>query len=287
MKNNLINILWLAKSEYPAGSSLAPHSHDDYYQIYYVISGEGDFIVGQETVKLGQGMYLFTKPNDVHGISNTRDVDEKPLRMLEVKYFVFDSEFQESINQIPMVCKGSDNIEEMLGLAFKEAIEVSPWYLEIATHTLITALYYMDRYQSINMSQNNQKNCVVEKIKENIKENYKNEISLDKLSQHVGHSKNYICKTFKESTGMTINLYLNKVRIDRAAELLINSNLDLSEISNDVGYNNIYHFIKTFKKFVGTSPGNFRKNELSGNALVSSQVRAITTIPVQQTRNDI
>ena len=286
MNTQMINLLWLAKSEYPAGSSLTAHKHE-YYQIYYVISGEGDFIVGKKNMKLGHGMYLFTRPNDIHGISDTRDVEGKPLRMLEVKYVVFDNEFQESLNQIPIVCQGSDTIEEMLELVFKEGIDTLPWYLEIATHTFISALYYMIRFQKIEISATPQKSKVVEQIKENIQANYKNEISLDHLAQFVGHSKNYLCKTFKENTGMTINLYLNKVRIDKAAELLVNTNLDIAEISNDVGYNNIYHFIKTFKKIVGTSPGNFRKNELSGNALVSSEVRAIATIPAQQTRNDV
>ncbi|RFU62951.1 helix-turn-helix domain-containing protein [Peribacillus glennii] len=286
MNNHMINILWLAKSEYPSGSSLEPHKHE-YYQIYYVISGEGDFIVGNESVKMGRGMYLFTRPNDIHGISNTRDVDGKPLRMLEVKYVVFDNDFQERLNQLPIVCQGSDNIEEMLELVFKEGIDTLPWYLEIATHTFITALYYMIRFQRIEISTNPQKSRVVDQIKENIQESYKNEISLDHLAQFVGHSKNYICKIFKENTGMTINLYLNKVRIDKAAELLVNTNLDIAEISKEVGYNNIFHFIKTFKKIVGTSPGNFRKHELSGKALVSSKVKAIATIPAQQTRNDV
>ncbi|MCM3766093.1 AraC family transcriptional regulator [Neobacillus niacini] len=286
MNKQMINILWLAKSEYPLGSSLQPHKHE-YYQIYYCISGEGDFIVGNDTVKMGRGMYLFTRPNDIHGISNTRDVDGKPLRMLEVKYVVFDNEFQESLNRIPIVCQGSNQIEEMLEVVFKEGIDTLPWYLEIATHTFIAALYYMIRCQKIEISANPHKSKVVEQIKENILENYKNEISLDYLAQFVGHSKNYICKTFKENTGMTINLFHNKVRIDKAAELLVNSNLDIAEIGSNVGYNNIYHFIKTFKKIVGTSPGNFRKNELSGKALVSSKVRAIATIPAQQTRNDV
>jgi len=286
MNNQMINLLWLAKSEYPSGSSLTPHKHE-YYQIYYVISGEGDFIVGNEIVTMGRGMYLFTKPNDIHGISDTREVDGIPLRMLEVKYVVFDNELQESLNQIPIVCQGSDAIEEVLELVFKEGIDTLPWYLEIATHSFIAALYYMIRFQRLEKSASPKKSKVVDQIKEKINENYKSEISLDHLAQFVGHSKNYICKTFKDHTGMTINLYLNKVRIDKAAELLVNTNMDIAEISHDIGYNNIYHFIKTFKKIVGTSPGNFRKNELSGKALVSSKVRAIATIPAQQTRNDV
>lgn len=285
MNNNLINILWVAKSEYPAGSCLSPHSHD-YYQIYYVVSGEGDFIIGDRTVTMGRGMYLFTRPNDIHGISAARDVNNEPLRMLEAKYAVFDSELRDLLDSIPNVCKGRDEIQELLELVFREAIEMSPWYLQIATHTLITTLYYMLRFDLIEIS-NSTKQEIVKKTKKYINENYKNDVSLDKVSHYVGCSKNYICKIFKEYTGMTVNHYLNKVRIDKAAELLVNTNLDVSEIASNVGYNNVYHFIKTFKKIVGTSPGNFRKNELSGNALVSSQVRAIAIIPAQRTRNDV
>lgn len=286
MSDNLINILWLAKSEYPSGSSLTPHSHD-YYQIYYVISGEGDFIVGKDRLTLTRGMYVFSKPNDIHGISSSRDVDGKPLRMLEVKYVVFDTTFQENLDQIPLVCQGSDGIEQMLELVFTEAIDTLPWYLEVATHTFIAALYHMIRYQKIELATNSNTSEIVEMIRQKIQEDYKNEVTLDKLSQYVGRSKNWICRTFKQTTGMTINLYLNKVRIDKAAALLVNTNLGISDISHAVGYNNIYHFINSFKKMVGTSPGNFRKNELSGNALVSSKVRAIATIPAQKTRSDV
>ncbi|MDQ0188920.1 helix-turn-helix domain-containing protein [Alicyclobacillus cycloheptanicus] len=287
MNNPFINILWLAKSEYPSGSCLAPHAHADYYQIYYVVSGEGDFFVGKACVKMERGMYLFARPNDIHGIRTARDVDGEPLRMLEVKYVVFDSDFKEALNQLPMVCQGSDEIERMLWVVFTEAIETRPWYLEVATHTLITVLYHMIRHQRIERSTISGKSKIVDQIKENVNRNYQNDISLDQLSELVGHSKNYICKTFKEQTGMTINLYLNKVRIDRAAELLVNTHAEISEISSSVGYNNVYHFMKTFKKIVGTSPGNFRKSELCGSALVSSRVRAITMIPVQQTSHDI
>lgn len=286
MNNHMINILWLAKSNYPSGSSLAPHLHD-YYQIYYVISGEGDFIVGEEQVKMGRGMYLFTRPNDIHGISETRDVDGKPLRMLEVKYVVFDNELKEKLNQVPNVCMGFEDIERLLELVFKEAIEMSPCYLQIATHAFTTTLYYIIRYQNIELTNNELKSKITNQIKEYVIENYNQEVSLDKVSQHVGHSKNYICKTFKENTGMTINLYLNKVRIEKAAQLLVNTNLDISEISHHVGYNNIYHFIKTFKKIVGTPPGNFRKNELCGNAHISSQVSAIVTIPLPQMKGEV
>ncbi|MDN4608162.1 helix-turn-helix transcriptional regulator [Sporosarcina highlanderae] len=280
MDNNMLNILWLAQSEYPSGSSLEPHSHNDYYQIYYVISGEGDFIAGEETVKLNKGMFLFARPNDRHGIADTRDVDGKPLRMLEVKYAVFSNELKENLNHIPNVCVGSDDIEEMLNLVFQEGLEMSPWYREIGTHTLLTALYFILRSQKMNLSTSEEKLRVSDQIKDYIKENYVNQVPLDKVAQHVGHSKNYICKTFKENTGMTINLYLNKVRIDQAAQLLINTNLEVAEISSNVGYNNVYHFIKTFKKIVGTSPGNFRKNELYGLSLASSEVSCIATIPL-------
>ncbi|MFS8580545.1 MAG: helix-turn-helix domain-containing protein, partial [Novibacillus thermophilus] len=53
--------------------------------------------------------------------------------------------------------------------------------------------------------------------------------------------------------------FISSKRIRLARELLLKSNLQVTEIAGRVGYNNVTHFHWTFKKMVGTSPGNFRK----------------------------
>ncbi len=79
-------------------------------------------------------------------------------------------------------------------------------------------------------------------------------------------------------TGDTINSYLTNVRINKAVELLAGTEMDVGQISGVVGYNNVFHFIKTFKKLVGVSPGNYRRNELTGLRLASESVYCTSVI---------
>ncbi len=69
----------------------------------------------------------------------------------------------------------------------------------------------------------------------------------------------YLGRIFKTETGEFFTDYLNKVRIDKAKELLLNTNLKASDISVKVGFVNNNYFYTIFKKYTGINPGDFRK----------------------------
>jgi len=95
-----------------------------------------------------------------------------------------------------------------------------------------------------------------------INQNYNKNLSLDELSKQVDMSKFYLCRLFKESLKMSPVEYINKVRIDKAMELLINTDMSISEIAFECGFNNISYFIKVFRKYMHTTPLKFRKQNL-------------------------
>jgi len=92
-----------------------------------------------------------------------------------------------------------------------------------------------------------------------IENNYMNQLSLDMIAKHVGYNRNYICSVFKKDTGITIIDYLNFVRISQAASYFSYSDIDISQVCVRVGFSNVSHFNRTFKKLVGVSPGNYRR----------------------------
>jgi two-component system, response regulator YesN len=65
---------------------------------------------------------------------------------------------------------------------------------------------------------------------------------------------------FKKETGKTINDYLNEYRIEKSKELLKNRGVKLYEVSHNSGYNDVKYFTKTFKKFTGITPSEYREN---------------------------
>lgn len=92
-----------------------------------------------------------------------------------------------------------------------------------------------------------------------VNENYHNDISLKKLSELFHMNPSYISCLIKTETGVTYSQYLTELRIGKAKQLLQTTNLSLNEISQSVGFNDYFYFIKRFKKIVGVTPGRFIK----------------------------
>ena len=82
-------------------------------------------------------------------------------------------------------------------------------------------------------------------------------ISLSRLSQVMGLSEKYICRIFKEYTSKTITEYVSEIRIERAcAEMAEKS---ITEAAFACGFNDLSYFSKTFKKYKGMTPREYKK----------------------------
>ena len=104
----------------------------------------------------------------------------------------------------------------------------------------------------------NRSNGIIDRAKEYIMHNYKKDISLDDVSREVDISPYYFSKLFKEATGDTFIEYLTNIRIDKAKELLDNTDLSMKEICSQVGYQNPNYFSRIFKKNVGVTPTEYK-----------------------------
>lgn len=92
-----------------------------------------------------------------------------------------------------------------------------------------------------------------------IRENFANDITLDDMSAVAGLSCKYFCKFFKDMTGTTPVNYLMAYRIERAARKLLSTDLSVTQIAYDCGFNDLSYFIRTFKTFKKVSPKEYRK----------------------------
>ena len=88
--------------------------------------------------------------------------------------------------------------------------------------------------------------------------NVSRDISLDDVVRHVGMNKSAFCVFFKQTMGKTFITYLNEYRIELACQLLKQKNMSISEICYHVGFTNIPHFNRVFKKTIGSSPSKYR-----------------------------
>jgi two-component system response regulator YesN len=102
------------------------------------------------------------------------------------------------------------------------------------------------------------KSNMVERAKDYIEENYSKALDVTTLAKEFDKNANYFSHIFCETSGHTFSEYLNMVRIEKAKQLLLQSNDTVYAIAKFVGYNNERYFIKIFKRLVGLTPTQYR-----------------------------
>lgn len=100
----------------------------------------------------------------------------------------------------------------------------------------------------------------IKKFVKYIDNNYNEDISIEGLAASLGINHDYLRKAFKECFGMKINDYINSLRINEAADKLKETDNTIIEIAYSVGFDSITTFNRSFKKFKGITPSNYRKN---------------------------
>jgi len=99
----------------------------------------------------------------------------------------------------------------------------------------------------------------IKKVQIYINEHYASDITLDEISAIVDFNATYFSVLFKKETGMGFLEYLTSVRVDAAKHLLGDTNKSIHEICYAVGYNDLKHFTKLFKKITKLTPSEYRK----------------------------
>jgi AraC family transcriptional regulator len=83
--------------------------------------------------------------------------------------------------------------------------------------------------------------------------------SLDELAAQAGVTPSHFCRIFKKASGVSPHQYVMKARLDRARELLTQSETSVSLIADSLGFTSQSHFTRAFRQFTGRTPGEFRR----------------------------
>ncbi|MFG3613957.1 bifunctional transcriptional activator/DNA repair enzyme AdaA [Rummeliibacillus stabekisii] len=108
---------------------------------------------------------------------------------------------------------------------------------------------------------------LVRKVVTFLVNNYRQTLILKDIANEIGVSPFYLERTFKQETSETPRMYLEKIRIDKAAHLLSHTSMTNLEICYEVGFQSPSNFYKVFRSLKNCSPSEFRKgcvNELEG-----------------------
>ena len=234
------------------------HWHS-FYEIEYVLSGEGDYVIDGVCYPIRSGLLFFMTPCNFHSV-NARNCT------------VYNVMFSEEL------CEPSF-LSRMIGAGCVFDLREAGVY-----DALFSALCPLpsDRALTAHLF-----NAILGKLSEDaapggfsdpvmrgvlyLLNHFRENPSLEEVSERVGYTPTYFSRLFREGTGETFQQYRDRLRFDYARKLAEHSSLSVSRICLDSGFDDYPNFSRRFRLRFGMSPGEMRKKNLRGEGEGSGQ----------------
>lgn len=200
----------------------------------------------EESLKKAREIALYMKENKGVSYNYVQQVFAQLLSLIvrrAIELNIYDEILSKDITGLyekVYAMKSLAELSDFLGEIIKEVCEVTERKtLEMSSGTINKALEFMKQHCHENIAQTN-------------------------VAEYVGLNASYFSRYFKEETGQSFMDYMKKLRIDKAKELMISSNMKIYEISEALGYQSVQYFSTLFKSLVGLTPQEYKdKKQLS------------------------
>ena len=252
------------------------HMHD-YIELVYVFSGSGMHYVNDIPYHLSRGSLLFIDFGQVHEYTCLDNMSYVNFK-LRPEYFSDSLKGKTSIKDIFSLAEfqklpKNENsrmahfeghlclrIEQLIFSILEENLTRAPGFKNIIKNSLRNLLIQLKR-NLINENEFSHETAVPERLRaalDYINEHCGEKITLKKASDICSYSEVYFSRLLKTYFGCGFSEYLMKRRINKAMNLLIETDISIQEISIISGFNNKTHFYRTFKKYIGVKPSFIR-----------------------------
>ncbi len=153
---------------------------------------------------------------------------------------------------------------EMLRGAYFQTRVVEPERYQSMVTLLIAFSQQLSRHaEKLAIISDGSEHAAVARARKFIDKTLADPLPLSLVARHSGLSESHFCRVFKESTGLTLTDYVNRRRIEWAKRELLKPETRVSEIAFQIGYQSLSQFNRSFARFTGSSPTNFRREEMA------------------------
>ena len=231
------------------GNMVKHHWHEE-VELLYFSGGEFCLEVNMERFNISEECFYFINPGELHSISVEKNggcVENAVvfhMDMLSSAYALDQIQtnliqpVQNGSIQFPRCLRKNEPLLRILAvLSANNLFEVTEKNHDHRIETIKTTLTY-------------------------IQENYKEKIYIRDLAGLIGMNEQYFCRFFKKVIGRSPMEYVNEYRIKKAIHYLKESDLTVTEICLECGYNNLGNFLREFRKYTSTTPLQYRRHSL-------------------------
>lgn len=244
----------------------AMHSHKGRVEILYILSGEGNHMIGKHQYQTEAGDLMVINEGVLH---EEKVRGEKPLRFcccavtnLWIRGLKKNQLVSENQKPLFHINSKDSSIKSIFSAMRKESIKKSPFCNYICTLlSCILCLKIMElkKESPEEFSEKQKENEIVIAVKEYIDQNFQKKISLQDAAQSVWVSPWYLDRLFKKYTGESFTQYVIGRKLGYAQNLLRETEESIHSIAEKAGYDTPGYFHQLFKKKFGMTPGNYRK----------------------------
>ena len=228
------------------------------YTLHFVISGKGYLEINGKTIPVYPYDVFILDDQTLFAYYPDKD-DPWEYAFFEfggplAKYYASTADF--SPTKLKMPCRHPQRVLNLLADAFKKTGKSLSYFCVASLFFTILDLVSHPESQPDFFYEPN----FIEEVKYFIQLKYLNEdFNLEYLcsSMHISHS--HLCRIFKKSENISPITYINRLKMERAKELLKNTSMSVLEISSLSGFREYEYFLRLFKRLHGVSPTAYRK----------------------------
>lgn len=187
-----------------------------------------------------------------------------PVTVLKSELIIFFAFKKQNLNLMESVNTVKRKLNESLTISAEETdiIEADTF---VGMYEIIkeSESSYAKKINNIIRNDNvNNTNEYVEKIKEYIDDNYSRDITLDEIADEMHMNPAAFSRFFKTHIGEKFVDYLNRIRVEKAKQMIIMSGDNINELYEKCGYMSKAHFFKNFRYYTGMTPMEYRKRHM-------------------------
>lgn len=230
------------------------HWHENIEILYF---RDGKAVVDCDTISINakEGDIIFINSGSLHCIQSESSVCEYDCLIADKR---FCEGFGFPLGESRLISPIRDEPAQMVFDCIKKEMTEKTKYYKIAVKAnvflLLARLYRVAESNTVDSAaKNNRLNMVRDSIAY-IRNHYKENITIEDICNHIGFSKYYFCRTFREITGKTVLDTINHLRCDHARRLIETGRYNISESAEMSGFNNKSYFSKIYKKYMGLLP---------------------------------
>ena len=257
------------------------HYHPE-FEIIFVEKSYGIRLMGNHIGNFSDGDLMFISPNLPHVWKNDNDFYQDNKNLFVDVYVIHFREdaLKEGFFDLPefehfkklflagqqgMLIKGADKqkiVELIKNVYGSSGFDRLVFFLKTLDTIAKTDDYELLSNQGFTNSLSNADSERINKVMNFLMNKYNREIELSEIASLINMNKSSFCRYFKSRTHKTCSQFLNEIRIAHACKFLVNSNMNISEICYETGYNNISHFNRQFKLITSKTAKKYAKQYL-------------------------